>query len=1439
MKYNIGDIDVIRERIYTGIRDVIQKNSRIEDDDFVFTIDDLDYEGPADIDPEKEKTAILSGGTIYRPLRGTVRLIDKKTGKVLSEQRKRIAAVPHITPRGTFILNGVEYGMVNQLRLRPGIYTRYTNDGEYEAFINVAHGVGHRYVFDPSSGIFYLKSGQARVPLYPFLRAIGIDDRTLQQVWGAEILKKNQETFNNQAVRRAVQAIFGSQARRIPDHELINRIRSWYSELTFDPDVNRITLGLPADRLTPEVALRVTEKLLRGARGEESIDDRNHLAFLRVMGAEDLFREAIQRNLQQLRKYYNRVRARRDVRYFPTGVFDETISQTLYGSGLGQALQEINPVEILDNRYRVTRMGEGGITNVWQVTDDNRYNHPSFLNYIDPVVTPEGLNVGVDTRFGVVVERDEKGNLYSVFTNVKTGKKEKLSPQQIFGKVVTFRSALDEPYPLVPAIYNNQHVMVPREMVDYVVEVPEQIFSPLANLIPMKNAAYGQRVSMGSRMVTQAVPLREPEAPLVRNLSQIHGKSYDEVYGERVGVRRSPVAGVITRVTNSAIFIRTDDGKTVKVPYYRDFPYNRKTFYTERPAVKAGDKVRPGDVLARSNYVDDTNALAMGRNLKTAYIPYEGYNFEDAAVISESAAKKLTSEHMYQKWEDISDNMVLGKAKYMAIFPGKYPKQFYEKYTDEGVPKPGAILQKGDPIFLAAMANIVTTGKSSIRSFRDASPVWEYDDPAEVVYAAIGPKYVNVVLRASHPLRVGDKISGRYGDKHIISLIVPDDQMPKDENGEPYELLLNPLGVQGRVNTSQLWELLLSNIAKKTGRPVEIPEFTTNLHEHIQRLLQEHGIPDKSKIYLPQYNRTTEAPSGYRYMMKLHHLSESKLTGRGTGGYSTEELPVKGGFTGAKRIGLLEMLGILAHGAYNVARDARVVRGQKNEDYWTRVKLGYDIPSIQERPFVFDKFLNQLIVAGIYPKETAGSIGVFALTNKDIHELTENRKIKNSGIVELRGDELQIVPDGFFEPKITGGLNGRFWSYIELAEPMPNPMAEPIFRTLLGLTQKEYLDIIAGEKELPGYGTGTQALKKALADIDLDKAIAQEEANLERLRGEGYDKALRKLRILRAFKENKRRPEDLIWDRVPVIPPIFRPVGLLSSGGVPLVADLNFLYKDLYEINEALQELKKRGVDDPTDRKMLYAALQAVVGLGDPVHPKLRAQNIKGAIKQIIGSSPKHGVVQKKLLGAQVDLVGRATIIPNPNLHLDEVAIPEDSAWEVYKPFIVRRLIRGGYSPSQAIDAVEKRDEKAFKALQEEMASRPVIISRAPLLHKFGILAVWPRLTKNKVMEIHPFLVAGFGADFDGDAMQFHVPVDPRAVKEAIEKMLPSKNLIVPRRFEAIHTPSMEYLLGLHYLSTLRGRGEPMVFNSREELWEALRSGKISPDQNVILRTSR
>lgn len=1429
-KYKIDEIPKIREQIYNKVKQAVLEHVKFEDDNYKFVLEDVRYEGPEEVLPEQERRFVLSGYSLIRPLRATIKLIDKKENKVISSARKRIAAVPYLTNRGTFILNGVEYGMVNQTRLRPGVYTRVSNDGMYEAMVNI-QGKGHRYVLDPESGVFSFTSGQANIPLLSLLRAIDIPDDQIRQAWGEEIYRINKAKTSSRDLTRIYESIFGKSPKA--NENVKESIKNYILNLKFDPVVNRITLKQDATQMTPELLLFITKKLLEASRGAADIDDRNHIGFLRVYGPEEIISEAIKFNLYKLNARFFAARAKRDVSAIPAGFFDHYIEAAIYGSGLGNALQQINPLEMLDNRYRVTRLGTGGISSknlAGESLKELRHVHPSHLGFIDPLLTPEGENVGLDNRLAYGLLRDSNGNFYNKFKDVKSGKEVYLTPVDLFNKVVTFPGELEANRGFVRALFNNQHVLVKPRQVDYVLAAPDNMYSPLTNLIPMKQNSYAQRVSMGGRMIAQAVGLVDPESPLVRNAAP-DGRSYDEIFGEYYRGSRAPVSGIVTKVARDHIEIQDSKNKKYNVYFYVDFPYNRKTFYTEYPVVKEGDRVDAGAFITKSNYVDSQGALALGRNLKTVYMAYEGLNFEDAAVLSESGAKKLASVHAYQKWIDKLPSMLFGLRKFQSIFPGLYKKEFYSKYDEDGVIKKGAIVKKDEPLVLAAKE----TRTGLRRLFVDASEYWDHEDDGEVIDVIKGDKFINVLVRSVHPFRVGDKIAGRYGDKHIIGAILPDSQMPKDSSGEPFELILNPLGVQGRVNLSQIWEALLGKVAKKVGEPIVLRDHSGNMVDFVSSLLKEHGIEDKEDVLIDKYKDKIKAVTGYRYMMKLHHMAESKLSGRATGGYTSEGAPVKGGFEGAKRIGLLEMMGILAHGAYNVARDARVIRGQANREFWAKIAAGYEIPQEPSIPFIYTKFQKMLIGAGLYPFREGSQERIFALTNSAIKELSKGRALRNGGAVSIKEGKLIPVPGGLFDSDIFGGFNGNLWGEIRLPEPIPNPLLEAPLARLFGLSKKDFRAVLFGEKRLGKYGSGAKAFIDAFEAISYPKLLSYYERRLEGAPPSQRDSILRNIKFLRALKDSKIPFKDLFWEAVPVLPPAFRPVGFLVGSEVPVSADINFLYKTLHEVSLAARELKEAGLLDSKDRARVYEAVNAVIGLADPLDPKHRQQGLKGLIPSIIGASPKVGLVQRKLLGAAVDLVGRGTIIPNPNLSIDEVGIPEAAAWQIYRPFVIRRLVKGGYAAADAIKEVLSKSARAKAALLAEMGSRPVIISRAPVLHKFGVLAAWPRLIPGSVMELPPFLVGGFGADFDGDAMQFHVPVAPEAVKEAIERLLPSRNLFSLQDFSAIIKPSMEYTGGLYYLSRLKPdpRLPRASVSSREELIEKLRSGEIKPNQLV------
>jgi DNA-directed RNA polymerase subunit beta' len=251
-------------------------------------------------------------------------------------------------------------------------------------------------------------------------------------------------------------------------------------------------------------------------------------------------------------------------------------------------------------------------------------------------------------------------------------------------------------------------------------------------------------------------------------------------------------------------------------------------------------------------------------------------------------------------------------------------------------------------------------------------------------------------------------------------------------------------------------------------------------------------------------------------------------------------------------------------------------------------------------------------------------------------------------------------------------------------------------------------------------------------------------------------------------------------------------------------------------------------------RDLRYTTHSRVLGLGDPITPKNQERQVKGILQHVFGTSPKFGMVQRQLLGSTVEMVGRAVITPNPDLDMDHVGLPENKAWEVYKPFIIRRLVQHGVPRLEAARAFKDQAKIARDAMLQEMKERPVVISRAPVLHRYGIMGFWPTLIKGDVMEIPPITTKGFGADFDGDTMNYHVPATEEAKNEVIGKLLPSRNLISAADFKVHYTPSMEYQGGLYHATTAKNeKTRPHVFRNKEDAMRAYHDGRIALDTPV------
>jgi len=593
----MGDVAATRTAIYGNVLDSAKQFQPLSNQKYTLELSQPGYEGAEGFTKADEKRAILEGRSLGRRLRGTWRLRTNDDAKaVVDERRVTLASVPHITPRGTFILNGNEYSLSHQMRLRPGIFTRIKESGELESHVNVARGVGHRYFLDPEAGIFRAQFGQSRVPLMPVLKVLGATDKQIREAWGNELYASNAAKSDPRTIKK----LYKKLTRQNPtsdNEEMGDAIRTAFAEMELDPEVTQRTLGKPYARVDPEVILAATAKLLRVHRNEEAPDDRDAMAFQRTLGPEDLFGERISKATNAVRGALWKATLPGNLEKMGPGIFNKSIRATLLETMLGNPIEEINPAELYDQRVRVTRMGEGGIPSSESVPDEARNVQPSHLGFIDPVHSPESGKIGIDTRVSIRTLKGDDGRLYSRFLD-KRGRIVWKSPQDLADAVVAFPGELQSDNEHVRVQQHGKLKYAARDAVDYQLADMTEAFGPLASMVPFKPAAFGQRVNMGSRMITQALPMTEPEAPLVQSGIPGTGESFESLFGTDMGAAKSKVAGTVLEVTADNIKIRGTDRRIHNVEMYNNHPYNRKTFVHNTPIVRPGDHVGAGDVVA-------------------------------------------------------------------------------------------------------------------------------------------------------------------------------------------------------------------------------------------------------------------------------------------------------------------------------------------------------------------------------------------------------------------------------------------------------------------------------------------------------------------------------------------------------------------------------------------------------------------------------------------------------------------------------------------------------------------------------------------------------------------------------------------------------------------------------------------------------------------------
>lgn len=885
------DTDKAREAIYTGVVQTLSDKFPKSDGLHRLELDNLHYTGNQDFTQEAQKRALMSNRSLNTPLTGTWKLVDETTGKTIDERQDVVMHVPYYTPRGTVINRGNEYSIVNQARLKPGVYTRTKQSGEHEAHFNIKPGTGRtfRMWMEPATGIFRVNVGQANIPAYPFLKIMGISDEQMQKVWGAEIYDANVKKTDKKALEKLYKRFAGKNYDKdASPEEMTAFLRESIPESVLDAGVVAKTMGLDSDHISPELLLRSTQKLLNISRGEEEEDDRESPQFSNFYSVEDFIKERIDKDAGHIaQQMLWKIRRDKNLKRVGRGALNPYIQSLILGSGLASPLEETNPFQILDQQTRVVKLGEGGIGSAEMVIEEARDVNPGQLGFIDPVAGPESSKVGVDVRTAYGTYKGDDNQIYSEFLDA-SGNKVLKNPGEVADMTLGFPGQ-DPEAPEVYALDKGKIKQVKREDVDLWVPSQEHMFGAALNMTPMVTGYMPSRAFYSAKYWSQYLPMVEGEAPLVQSAMPGSDRSFSEYYGRKVAAVNSKVRGVVKRVTKNGITILDEDGKKHFVETVKDFPFNRLTAISYTPAVKTGDVVDKGDLLATSNFTDENGALSLGRNLRTAVVPARGHSFEDAMVISESAAKKLATERLYGIDKEGRHGVNIARNKFISAFPSKYTKEQIENIGEDGVAKPGTVLQKGDPVVLAVGPKLLSSAdaemgklhKAMRNAFRDESVEWHHSAPGVVVDTGRTTTGVKVNVKSQSPVQVGDKLSTLGASKGVVGKVLPDEEMPRDnKTGEIYEMLLNPMVILSRVAPNQLLEMQLGKIARKTGKPYVLPSEAPDegWNKFVENELNKHGLKSREEVYDPVTGQTLNpVGTGVMYLSAFQHLAEKKL----------------------------------------------------------------------------------------------------------------------------------------------------------------------------------------------------------------------------------------------------------------------------------------------------------------------------------------------------------------------------------------------------------------------------------------------------------------------------------------------------------------------------------------------------------------------------------
>ncbi len=555
---------------------------------------------------------------------------------------------------------------------------------------------------------------------------------------------------------------------------------------------------------------------------------------------------------------------------------------------------------------------------------------------------------------------------------------------------------------------------------------------------------------------------------------------------------------------------------------------------------------------------------------------------------------------------------------------------------------------------------------------------------------------------------------------------------------------------------------MLGKLARHRGKPVSMDLLSKSDDEEsvnatAKGMLREEGLSPEEDLVDPKTGKTIKnVLTGDIYGYRLTHTAKGKGKARSLAGHTASGLPSTGGESGGKKISRQPLNALLSHGALDVIEESQKLKGASNPEVWDELRAGKDI-KMPDIPYANRKLFDLLKGAGVNVKRKNNNLHIMPLRDSEVEEMS-NGEITSSDMLDRKTMRPKPGSEGLFDPAITGGPGGDMWSHLELPYAIPNPTMERPIARLLEIPQKGVREVMAGEREIGGK-TGPEALQEALRGLDVDRQMRNLKSSLPSMSKTARDRATKRLRHLRMLDRYDIKPEEMMITKVPVLPPKARPISDLPGLDAPVMESSNMLYKDLIDLKNAIAETDLPEEEMGQYRGELYDAAKSVYGLGDPVSRASQEKGLTGILKTVFGDSPKHSYLQSNVASKPQNLSGLSVISPSNDLSINEVGMPRSLAREAYEPLIVRKMVKQGMTPVAAMRELKNESPRAEKALKEAVEERPVIVNRAPTLHRGGMVALWPRLHDGETLEVSPPLVDTAGGDFDGDSGRFVVEI--------------------------------------------------------------------------------